>query len=167
MKKIIVLMSVAVGIVIGVFFGMLSLKFSAPTTLYKEVQVNYSFEKTLDLVAGKINEKEGWSVVDVIDLQAELLEFQPNMKKMSIIKFRNQEYSAKILHSDDSKVMAIQMPYSIAVYEKNDGRVMLGFSNGYFMSRLFLGTLRGDIMQHVIKDMEDILGFIHHRNSSI
>lgn len=167
MKKIIVLISVAVGIVIGVFFGMLSFKLSAPTALYKEVQINYSFEKTLELVAAKINQKNGWSVVDVIDIQAGVVEFEPNMKKMSIIKFTNHEYSAKMLHNDDSKVMAIQMPYSIVVYEKNDGRVMLGFSNGYFMSRLFAGTLQGDIMQDVIKDMEDILSFIHHRNSSL
>ncbi|MDY0116529.1 MAG: DUF302 domain-containing protein [Sulfurimonadaceae bacterium] len=165
MKKIVIFMSVAVGIVIGVFFGMLSFKFAAPTMLFKEVQVNYDFEKTLDLLTSNINAKEGWKVTDIIDQREAVLEFAPNMKKVKIVKFCNPEYSAKMLSDDATKVMAMQMPLSIAVYERNDGRVMLGLSNGYMMSRIFAGSTRGDIMQLVIKDMEEILSFIHFRYS--
>lgn len=167
MKKIVIFISVAVGIVIGVFFGMLSFKLAAPTMLSKEIQMNYSFEKTLELLTHNINAKEGWKVIEVIDQREAVLEFAPNTQKIKIIKFCNLAYSAKMLSDDATKVMALQMPMSIAVYERNDGRVMLGLSNGYAMSRLFAGTLRGDIMQLIVKDMEEILNFIHFQNSTL
>ncbi|MGD9717647.1 MAG: DUF302 domain-containing protein [Sulfurimonadaceae bacterium] len=163
MNKKVLAAGVAIGLVLGVFFGMATFKFAAPTMLFKEVQVNYSFEKTLDLLVHNINAQKGWQVVDVIDQQAAVIGYAPTMQKVKIVKFCNPEYAAKMLSNDDTKVMAVQMPLSIAVFERNDGRVMLGLSNGYMMSRLFAGSARGEIMQGVIKDMEQILSFINFR----
>ena len=55
------------------------------------------------------------------------------------------------------------MPLSIAVYEKNDGRITIGLMNGYLMARLYSGSREGDLMERVVSDMESILGFVHFR----
>ena len=68
-----------------------------------------------------------------------------------------------MLKADESKFMATKMPLSISVYEKSDGRVVIGLMNGYIMARLFSGTREGDIMEKVITDMESILSFTHFR----
>ncbi len=68
-----------------------------------------------------------------------------------------------MLAEDQSKFMAAKMPLSMAVYEKSDGRVVIGLMNGYIMARLFSGTREAEIMEEVVKDMEEILGFLHFR----
>jgi uncharacterized protein (DUF302 family) len=70
-----------------------------------------------------------------------------------------------MLSKDESKYMAAKMPLSIAVYEKEDGRVTIGLMNGYVMARLFSGTREALVMEKVVKDMEEILGFLHFRFS--
>jgi len=41
----------------------------------------------------------------------------------------------------------------------DDSRVTIGLMNGYIMARLFSGSREGEIMEEVVKDMEEILGF--------
>jgi uncharacterized protein (DUF302 family) len=59
--------------------------------------------------------------------------------------------------------MAVKMPLSIAVYEKSDGKVVIGLMNGYLLTRMMSGTHRAKIMEKVVKDIESILGFVHFR----
>ncbi|MBU1658360.1 DUF302 domain-containing protein [bacterium] len=160
--------AISVGIILGVVFGALfvalALKFAAPSILFKEVRVAYSFEKTVEILSKRINAQEGWHVTDVIDQQAEILKHvAEDAGKVKIIKFCNAKYSSQMLRSDNSKFMSVKMPLSISVYEKSDGRVFIGLSNGYVMARLFSGTEEGLIMEKVIKDMESILSFLHFR----
>ena len=161
-------LAVLVGIVLGVVFSLvitgITFKVAAPTMFFKEVKSTYSFEKTVDLITSRINKKDGWHVTNIIDQQKEVLENGgQDVGKVKIIKFCNGELSGEMLSADESKFMATKMPLSISVYEKSDGRVIIGLSNGYVMSRLFAGTREGEIMQKVVKDMEDILSFMHFR----
>jgi len=112
----------------------------------------------------RINKQEGWHVTDVIDQQKEVLDNGgEDVGKVKIIKFCNGKLSGIMLNNDGSKFMAAKMPLSIAVYEKSDGRVTIGLMNGYIMARLFSGSREGEIMEEVVKDMEEILGFLHFR----
>ena len=131
---------------------------------FKEVKSTYSFEKTVDLISSRINKKEGWRVTTIIDQRKEVLENGgPDVGKVKIIKFCNGKLSGEMLNADESKFMATKMPLSISVYEKSDGRVIIGLSNGYLMARLFSGTREGEIMEKVVTDMESILNFTHFR----
>jgi len=47
--------------------------------------------------------------------------------------------------------------------EKSDGKVVIGLMNGYIIARLFSETKEGDIMEKVVKDIENIMGFLHFR----
>jgi len=161
-------LAVLVGVVLGTVFSLVIVgivyKIAAPTILFKEVRSTYSFDKTVDLIIKRINQKEGWQVTGIVNQQKEILNAGGvDVGKVKVIKFCNGKLSGEMLSDDNSKFMATNMPLSISVYEKSDGRVVIGLNNGYLMSRLFSGTREGKIMQKVVKDMEEVLSFMHFR----
>lgn len=164
MNKKNIVVGFILGVVLSLFMTGLALKTAVPTMFFKEVSVPYDFDKTVRMIETRINKQSGWHVTDVIDQQKEVLEHGgSDVGKVKIIKFCNGELSGKMLSEDGSKFMAAKMPLSIAVYEKEDGRVTMGLMNGYVMARLFSGTREAKIMEEVIKDMEEILSFVHFR----
>ena len=159
-----ILIGMILGLVLSLFVTGLAFKIAAPTMFFKEVSVPYAFDKTVRMLQIRINKQEGWHVTDVIDQQKEVLDNGgEDVGKVKIIKFCNGKLSGIMLNNDGSKFMAAKMPLSIAVYEKSDGRVTIGLMNGYIMARLFSGSREGEIMEEVVKDMEEILGFLHFR----
>ncbi len=164
MNKLSVLVGVALGVVFSAFVFGIAFKIAAPTMFFKEVKSTYEFQKTVDLIKNRINAKEDWHVTTIIDQQEEVLQNGgKDVGKVKIIKFCNGELSGEMLGADESKFMATKMPLSISVYEKSDGRVIIGLSNGYVMARLFSGTREGDIMEKVVTDIESILSFMNFR----
>lgn len=166
MSKLSLLVGMALGLVFSVLVMGVAFKVAAPTMFFKEVSSTFDFDKTVALLQQRINKQEGWHVTHVINQQQEILDNGgADVGKVKIIKFCNGKYSARMLSNDSSKFMATKMPLSISVYEKSDGKVVIGLMNGYLMARLFSGTFQGDIMENVIRDMEEILSFLHFRNS--
>lgn len=159
-----ILIGLILGLVLSLFVAGLAFKVAAPTMFFKEVSVPYDFDKTVRVLQTRINKQEGWHVTDTIDQQKEVLDHGgEDVGKVKIIKFCNGKLSGVMLGNDGSKFMAAKMPLSMAVYEKSDGRVTIGLMNGYIMARLFSGTEEGKIMEEVVKDMEEILSFLHFR----
>ena len=159
-----ILIGLILGFVLSLFVLGLAFETAAPTMFFKEVSVPYDFDKTVRVLETRINKQEGWHVTDVIDQQKGVLDNGgQDVGKVKIIKFCNGKLSGVMLGDDSSKFMAAKMPLSIAVYEKSDGRVTIGLMNGYIMARLFAGTKEGEIMEEVVKDMEEILNFLHFR----
>ena len=159
-----ILVGLVLGLVLSLFVTGLAFKVAVPTMFFKEVNVPYDFDKTVRMIETRINKQEGWHVTAVINQQKEVLNHGgADVGKVKIIKFCNGKLSGEMLAEDGSKFMASKMPLSIAVYEKSDGRVTIGLMNGYVMARLFSGTREGEIMEKVIKDIEEILGFLHFR----
>ena len=163
-NKLSLFVGIALGIVFSLFIVGFAFKVATPTLFFKKVPSTYSFDKTVEVITSRINKQDGWHVTTIIDQQKEVLQSAGvDIGKVKIIKFCNGKFSAEMLSQDDSMFMATNMPLSISVYEKSDGRVIIGLKNGYVMARLFTGTREGDIMEKVIKDMESILGFLHFR----
>ncbi len=164
--KLAVLVGMILGAVLSMFITGIVFKVAAPTMFFKEIKSTYDFDKTVDILTTRINKQNGWHVTDVINQRQEILEGSgKDIGKVKIVKFCNVELSGKMLNEDESKFMAAKMPLSIAVYEKSDGSVYMGLMNGYIMARLFSNTREGEIMELVVKDIENILGFIHFRYS--
>jgi len=163
-SKLSILVGIVLGLVFSIFVVGIAFKVAAPTMFFKEIKSAYSFDKTVELISSRINAKDGWHVTTVIDQQKEVLDNGgQDVGKVKIIKFCNGKLSGEMLMADGSKFMATKMPLSISVYEKSDGRVVIGLMNGYIMARLFSGTPEGDIMEKVVIDMESILSFTHFR----
>ena len=163
-NKISILIGMALGLVLSIFVVGAAFKVAAPTMFFKEVKSSYDFDKTVEVIKNRINAKDGWHVTTIIDQQKEVLENGGvDVGKVKIIKFCNGKMSGEMLKNDHSKFMATKMPLSISVYERSDGKVVIGLMNGYIMARLFSGTREGEIMEEVVTDMESILSFLHFR----
>ena len=163
-NKLAVLVGVILGLVFSIFIFGIAFKVAAPTMFFKEITSTYDFDKTVELIESRINKQDGWHVTTTIDQQQEVLEDGgEDVGKVKIIKFCNGKLSGEMLMADESKFMAAKMPLSISVYETSNGQVVIGLMNGYVMARLFSGTREGEIMQEVVRDMEEILGFTHFR----
>ncbi len=163
-NKLAVLVGAILGLVFSVFVFGIAFKIAAPTMFFKEIKSTYEFDKTVELIKNRINTQDGWHVTNVIDQQQEVLQNGgEDISRVKIIKFCNGKLSGEMLMQDESKFMASKMPLSISVYEKSNGRVVIGLMNGYVMARLFSGTREGEIMEKVVKDMEEILSFMHFR----
>nr|WP_321266628.1 DUF302 domain-containing protein [uncultured Sulfurimonas sp.] len=164
MNKLSILVGAAIGVVFSVFLMGFAFQVAAPTMLLKEVKSSYEFEKTVDLIKTRINNQKGWHVTEILDQQQEIISHGgADIGKVKIIKFCNAKYSAEMLSHDDSKLMATKMPLSISVFEKSDGEVIIGLSNGFVMARLFSQRREGEIMQKVVKEIEEVLSFAHFR----
>ncbi len=166
MNKRVLIAGFLLGVVFSFFAIPLIFKASAKQIFFKEITSPYSFEKTVKLIADKINHQSGWHVVNIINQEEEIIKHGgKDVGRVKIIKFCNAKLSATMLGSDDRKFMSVKMPLSISVYELSNGKVEVGLMNGYLMARMFSGTKTGDVMESVVKDMESIMGFVHFRFS--
>jgi len=154
------------GFVLALFIIPLMFKISAENMLFKQVKSPYDFDKTVKILTDRISNKKGWHVVDVINQQEEIKKYGgPDVGNIKIIKFCNAEYAGEMLKNDKTKFMAVKMPLSIAVYEDSNGRVYISLMNGYLLTRMLSLTDESKIMQKVVTDIQDILGFLHFRYS--
>ena len=152
------------GLAFGVYLAGFFMKEASTNMLFKEIPVNYSFDKTVNLLVNRINSQKGWHVTNIVNQEAVIKKYtNKDVGKVKIIKFCNPEYAYEMLKNDGDKVMAVKMPLSIAVYEKSDGKVVIGLMNGYLLTRMMSGTYKAKIMEKVVKDIESILGFVHFR----
>ena len=154
------------GFVLALFIIPLMFKISAENMLFKQVKSPYDFDKTVKILTDRISNKKGWHVVDVINQQEEIKKYGgPDVGNIKIIKFCNAKYAGEMLKNDKTKFMAVKMPLSIAVYEDSNGRVYISLMNGYLLTRMLSLTDESKIMQKVVTDIQDILGFLHFRYS--
>lgn len=154
------------GIVIAFFIIPFGFKLAFKNILFKEVPSSFGFEKTVALMTDRINHQSGWHVTNIINQEKVLLDNGGSeVGKVKIIKFSNAKLSSKMLKDDDRKYMSVTMPLSISIYEKSDGKVYIGLENGYFIARMFRGSTEGDILESIIKGMDNIMSFVHFRYS--
>ena len=155
-----------IGFVLAMFLVPYFFKMSSEDLLFKQIKSPYNFEKTVNLIKERIAHQPGWHIVNVINQEEEIKKYGgPDVGKIAIIKFCNAKLAGKMLSDDNTKFMAVKMPLSIAVYENSKGEVFILLMNGYLLTRMLSGTKEAKIMEYVIKDIENILGFVHFRYS--
>ncbi|MFC2090452.1 DUF302 domain-containing protein [Bacteroidota bacterium] len=128
--------------------------------LIKELQSPHDFEKTVEILINRINNKEGWKVTALIDQNKAI---QDNggaaVGKFKIIKYCNGKHASQMLLSDDRKFMGTMMPKSFAVYEKADGKSYISMINGTEMGKLFGGEVE-KIINEVSVDVREMISFL-------
>ncbi len=161
--KLLVIVSILIGMVIGILFSGIALSLSAGNMMLKEIKSPYDFDKTISVLTERINQQPGWHVVKVIDQnEAVTLHGGKPIGKFNIIQYCNGKSSSQMLSSDDRKKIGAMMPKAFAVYEKSDGQVYLATSNGMVMGKLFGGETE-KLIEGVSVDVENILRFMNFK----
>ena len=161
MKKITIIASIILGFVLGVIFTGITISVSSGEMMMKELKSPYDFDKTVKVMAERINLKEGWHVTTIIDQNKETIENGGfAIGNFKIIKYCHGGYSARMLKADDRKKLGNMMPKSFAVYEKSDGQVFISTMNGAIMGKIFGGEIE-TIIEEVSLEVEDMMRFIN------
>ena len=129
--------------------------------LVKEFISPFDFDKTVKVMAERINGADGWHVTEIIDQNEEVKNHGGyDIGNFKIIKYCHGGYSAKMLDNDDSKKIGNMMPKTFAVYEKSDGQVFVSTMNGGIMGKLFGGEIE-EIIEDVSLEVEGMMRFIN------
>ncbi len=165
MKKIVVLVSVIAGFILGLLFAGIAISVSAGEMMVKEFISPYDFDKTIDVMLNRINSKDGWRVTNIIDQNKEITENGGSpIGPFKIIKYCHANYSSRMLNTDERKKIGNMMPKSFAVYQKSDGQVYISTMNGAIMGKILGGEIEA-IIEEVSLEVEDMMQFINMKYS--
>lgn len=161
MKNVIVIVSIIFGFILGILFAGITLSISSSEMMVKELKSPYDFEKTVSVMAKRINAKAGWHVTTIIDQNNEIVQNGgSDIGNFKIIKYCHGAYSTRMLQDDKRKKIGNMMPKSFAVYEKSDGQVYVSTMNGAVLGKVFGGEIEA-IMEEVALEVEDMMRFIN------
>lgn len=159
--KIIVIVSLIFGFITGIIFSGIVINISSGEMMVKEMKSPYGFDKTVEVMANRINEAKGWHVTEIIDQNKEVIENGGfAIGNFKILKYCSGSFSAQMLKDDDRKKIGNMMPKTFAVYEKSDGRVYISTMNGAIMGKLFGGETE-NIIEKVSLEVEGMMSFIN------
>lgn len=160
MNKILIALVAAVSLFVGAIVGAFFIQNFAKQALILEHKSPFDYNKTVETIINRINAKDGWKVISVIDQAEEIRKGGgADVGKVTIVKYCNAKFAGEMLGSDERKKMAVSMPISIAVYEKSTGECIVSVSNGVLMSKIYGGETE-DIIEDVSQEVEGILGFM-------
>lgn len=163
--KLIAIVFGVFGVLAGIIFTGIAVNYSAGRMLIKEMKSPYDFEKTVETIVERINAKDGWHVVTVIDQNKEVQAHGGKaIGKFNIIQYCNGKFSSEMLSTDDRKIIGAMLPKNLAVYEKSDGQVYVATSNGVIIGKFF-GSETESIIEKVSLEVEDILRFMNFKFS--
>lgn len=160
MNKVLLFLASFASLFLGGVVGSFVIQSFAKQAMIIEHKSPYDYNKTVETVVSRINAKDGWKVISVIDQADEIRQGGgADVGKVAIIKYCNAKFAGRMLSGDERKKMAVSMPISIAIYEKSTGECIVSVSNGVLMSKIYGGETEA-IIEEVSKDVEEILGFM-------
>lgn len=84
----------------------------------------------------------------------------PKVRPVTLVELCNAQHAGKMLLDDASRFSSVMMPCTISVYEKADGKVVVGFMNARLVGKMFGGTV-GEVMGGDVASAQDqILAFL-------
>jgi len=143
------------GFVFGVLLTLLIIYLTMPGMMILEQKSAKTLEETVAAIQEAVLE-QGWTVQSVVNMNASLAKHgHPFDRQVRVIKICQPEYAKSILTSD--RMLSTMMPCSLAVYETDDGSVMVSQMNSGLMGSMFGGNVATVMGGSVSADVEAIL----------
>ncbi len=147
------------GIIAGALFMMIMMWVFMPSMMIVTKKSPLSFEETVAAIEQGMNE-QAWSSPGKIDLQKSLAKHEIDLPyRVRIIQLCKPEYARDVLKTD--RYLSSMMPCAIAVYEDDEGNVMVAKMNTGLMGKIFGGNVAKIMGNKVAEDEHNILAAIH------
>lgn len=157
MKAKIILTGVA-GFVAGVLLtGIIGISM-APGMMISENESIYSFEETVEMIQAEAIEA-GWKVPAVHVISNSVASGGFDVAPVTVIELCKVNLAGQILSDDESRIVSSMMPCRVAVYEDEEGRVIVSRMNTGLVSKLFGGDI-ATIMADATDETELIVGSV-------
>lgn len=157
MKAKFILTGVA-GFVAGVLLtGIIGISL-APGMMISENESIYSFEETVEMIQAEAIES-GWKVPAVHEINISVASGGFDVAPVTVIELCKVNLAGQILSDDESRIVSSMMPCRVAVYEDEEGRVIVSRMNTGLVSKLFGGDI-ATIMADATDETELIVGSV-------
>lgn len=148
------LLSGLIGLVVGVVLTGLVMMSMAPSLMIIENKSKFGYEETIAKIKQGAAEK-GWKTPATHEIHKAVRKAGFETKEVSVIELCHPEHAAKILKSDEDKVVTSMMPCRVSVYKNEKGEVIISRMNTSLVSQLFGGNV-SSTMDLATKDTEEI-----------
>jgi uncharacterized protein (DUF302 family) len=144
-----------IGLVLGIVLTVFFVMWMAPGMMIQTSESVAGLEETVNRIEQAVQER-GWTVQSVVNMNNSLQKHgHPFAPQVRVIKICQPVYAKSILESD--RQMSVMMPCSLAVYETDDGRVMISQLNSSLMGSIFGGNVAEVMGGKVAPDVDSIL----------
>lgn len=157
MKAKLILTGIA-GFVLGVLLtGIIAIS-AAPGMMMNENESNYTFDETVEIIQAEAIDA-GWKVPAVHNIRNSVANGGFDVAPVTVIELCKVELAGQILSEDESRIVSSMMPCRVAVYEDEEGRVIVSRMNTDLVSKLFGGNVES-IMADATAETEQIVGSV-------
>jgi len=157
MKAKFILTGIA-GFVAGVLLtGIIGISV-APGMMITENESNFSFDETVERIQSEAIEA-GWKVPAIHEINNSVASGGFDVAPVTVIELCKVNLAGQILSEDDSRIVSSMMPCRVAVYEDEEGRVIVSRMNTGLVSKLFGGDIAA-IMADATDETEQIVGSV-------
>ena len=146
---------ILIGVVSGMFLGLLIAFFIAPSLMFREDKNSRDFDVTVARLEKAI-EVRGWKTPVIHDLQATMKKFGKEVRSVKVLEICHPDHSYEILNRSEEKIVSSMMPCRISVYEKEDGSVWISRMNSGLLSKPMSPVIR-KTMSAAAADVEEII----------
>jgi len=146
---------ILIGVVSGMFLGLLIAFFIAPSLMFREDKNSSDFDTTVARLEKAI-EVRGWKTPVIHDLQATMKKFGKEVRSVKVLEICHPDHSYEILNRSEEKIVSSMMPCRISVYEKEDGSVWISRMNSGLLSKPMSPVIR-KTMSAAAADVEEII----------
>jgi len=157
MKAKFILTGIA-GFVAGVLLtGIIGISV-APGMMITENESSYSFDETVERIQAEAIEA-GWKVPAIHEINNSVASGGFDVAPVTVIELCKVDLAGQILSEDDSRIVSSMMPCRVAVYEDEEGRVIVSRMNTGLVSKLFGGDIAA-IMADATDETEQIVNSV-------
>lgn len=157
MKTKLILTGIA-GFILGVLLtGIIGIT-AAPGMMMNENESNYSFDETVEMIQAEAIEA-GWKVPAVHNIRNSVANGGFDVAPVTVIELCKVDLAGQILSDDESRIVSSMMPCRVAVYEDEEGRVIVSRMNTGLVSKLLGGNVE-TIMADATAETEQIVGSV-------
>lgn len=151
-------MKTFVALLAGVLLTALLAWQFAGALMFTEHESPFGVEETAARIQRNIQNTPGWVLSGLRNPTRAVQSKGGNVLPTLLVETCNTKYSKPILERDESRLLSILMPCTIAVYKKDDGKTYIATMNSGLMGKLF-GARVGRIMAGVAADQKKFLQF--------
>lgn len=120
--------------------------------MFVESESKYEYEKTIEELK-KALESNDWDVFTIIDRQQHYMEKGFEMTPITTMEVCKPKEAINIIQHDKYKSMIPMMPMRVAVYETNEGKVLVSRMKLKMMKNLMSGPMK-QAMKVSYRDLE-------------
>lgn len=143
------------GIVIGIFFSIALVWYSAQRVVMKEDKSKFGFDETIEQFTSNVESKD-WKLLHIHDLQAKMKANGYEVIEARVFDVCKPSYASQILEKDDERIFSSMMPCRVSIYLKSDGHTYISRMNSGWVAMPMKGIVPR-VMKQAAGDVEQIL----------